>query len=201
MHEPIPPPGFPAEIPSPDTLDALHAVMRRCTRCALYQSRTHVVPGAGDPDAEVLFVGEAPGAAEDQEGIPFIGRSGLLLDEMLAAGGIRRDRVFIASTVRCRPPRNRDPRTREVRACAGWVAEQIRLIDPTLVVPLGRFGLQHFLPGARITLLQATLQEVEYGTRTLRLFPLLHPSAILRNPKLRDRYAEQFRELGQLMRS
>lgn len=189
-------PGFPAEIPSPATLGQLHEVMLRCTRCDLYLSRTQVVPGSGDPNADLLLVGEAPGATEDKLGIPFVGSSGKLLDAMLAAAGITREEVFIANVVRSRPPRNRPPKPRELRACAGWLAEQIRIIQPRLVVTLGRFALQHFVPGGKITTLQGAIQHVEYGTETLRLLPLLHPSAVLRNPDLREPYEKQFRALG-----
>ena len=194
------PPGFPAEIPSPATLEELHEVMRRCTRCELYLSRTQVVPGAGNPNADLLLVGEAPGAKEDELGIPFVGASGKLLDSMLAAAGIDRDEVFIANVVRSRPPANRAPKPREIRACAGWLAEQIRIIGPVLVVTLGRFALQHFIPGGKITQLQGEVQEVEYGPATVRVLPLLHPSAVLRNPLLREPYEKQFVALGGLHR-
>jgi DNA polymerase len=193
-------PGFPAEIPAPDTLEALHRVMVRCTRCDLFLSRTQVVPGAGDPRARLLFVGEAPGANEDREGLPFVGASGRLLDAMLATAGVERSEIFIANVVRCRPPGNRAPRTREIRACAGWLAEQIRLVQPRLVVTLGRFALQHFIPDGKITRLQGELRTVDYGDARIRLLPLLHPSAILRNPDLRPSYEAQFRELGEFVR-
>jgi DNA polymerase len=191
------PPGFPAEIPSSPTLEELNGVMIRCTRCDLFLSRTQVVPGAGNPRARVLFVGEAPGANEDRQGVPYVGPSGRLLDAMLKAGGIARGEVFIANVVRCRPPQNRSPRAREIRACAGWLAEQIRLIDPQLVVTLGRFALQHFIPDGKITKLQGELQRVDYAGRPLRVLPLLHPSAILRNPDLRPSYESQFVALGE----
>jgi uracil-DNA glycosylase family 4 len=194
--KPKEPPGFPAEIPSPASLDELHGVMVRCTRCDLSLSRTQVVPGAGDARASLLFVGEAPGANEDREGVPFVGASGRLLDAMLEEAGIERDQVFIANVVRCRPPKNRNPRAREIRACAGWLAEQIRLVQPGLVATLGRFALQHFIPGGKITQLQATLQQIDYGGREVRVFPLLHPSAVLRTPDLRPRYQEQFQQLA-----
>ncbi len=198
--EPLEPPGFPAEIPSPPTLEELHQVMVRCTRCDLSLSRTQVVPGAGSPRAEILFVGEAPGYHEDRQGVPFVGASGKLLDTMLEVAGIDRDEVFIANVVRCRPPENRNPRAFEIRACAGWLAEQIRLIEPRLVVPLGRFALQHFLPQGKITQLKGSLQELEYDERTLALFPLLHPSAVLRAPDRRPEYEEDFRRLGETWR-
>lgn len=193
---PILEPGFPAEIPASDTLSELHEVMVRCTRCDLFLSRTQVVPGAGDPEAQLLFVGEAPGANEDLNGVPFVGASGRLLDAMLAGAGIQRSVVFIANVVRCRPPKNRNPRTREIRACAGWLAEQIRLIQPRLVVTLGRFALQHFVPDAKVTRVQGIPQLVEYGGSKVTLVPLLHPSAVLRNPNLRESYQAQYRALA-----
>lgn len=193
------PPGFPAEIPSPPDLPALHAAMVRCTRCDLALSRTQVVPGSGAPAARILFVGEAPGAKEDRDGLPFVGASGRLLDEMLGAAGLTRDEVFIANVVRCRPPRNRNPRTREIRACAGWLAEQIRLIAPSIVVTLGRFALQHFIPGAKITLLEGTLQDVDYAGRPVTLYPLLHPAAILRSQNRKPEYRSRFERLPQLV--
>ena len=196
---PLEPPGFPAEIPGPATLEELHQVMVRCTRCDLFLSRTRVVPGAGNPRARILFVGEAPGASEDREGVPFVGASGRLLDAMLVAAGIRREDVFIANVVRCRPPENRNPKAREIRACAGWLAEQIRLIQPEFVVTLGRFALQHFVPDGKITQLQASVQRVPYEDRQLQLFPLLHPSAILRSPDRRPMYEDHFRKLAALV--
>jgi uracil-DNA glycosylase len=191
------PPGFPDTIPSPPTLEELHAVMVRCTRCDLAISRTQVVPGAGSPSAELLIVGEAPGGSEDRKGVPFVGASGRLLDEMLELAGIRREQVFIANVVRCRPPENRNPRVGEIRACAGWLAEQIRLLEPRLVVVLGRFALQHFVPQGKITQLQGTLQEIDYQGRRLGLFPLLHPAAVLRSPERRPDYEAHFRRLGE----
>lgn len=185
-------PGFPAEIPSPGTLRALHEVMVRCTRCDLALSRTNVVPGAGAAGARILLVGEAPGATEDRDGVPFVGASGRLLDSMLETARIARDDVFIANVVRCRPPENRNPRAREIRACAGWLAEQVRIIGPVLIVTLGRFALQHFVPDGKITRLQGELLEVEYGQTAVRVYPLLHPSAVLRSPHLRPSYEAQF---------
>jgi DNA polymerase len=158
-----------------------------------------VVPGAGSEAASLLIVGEAPGAKEDARGVPFVGASGRLLDDMLRAASITRDKVFIANVVRCRPPANRDPRTHEINACAGWLVEQIRLIDPAFVVTLGRFALQHFIPGGRITRFQGEVRTIEYANRRLKLYPLLHPAAVLRNPPLRPSYEEQFRKLRHLL--
>lgn len=198
---PSEPPGFPSEIPSPATLRALAEVMLRCTRCDLALSRTRVVPGAGAEKARLLLVGEAPGASEDREGVPFVGASGRLLNGMLEEVGIARDAVFIANVVRCRPPGNRNPRVREIRACAGWLAEQVRLIDPEVVATLGRFALQHFVPAGKITKVKGTMHEIEYGGAALRIFPLLHPSAVLRSPDLRPEYRSHFERLAATLRN
>ncbi len=198
-QESLPPPGFPALIPRASGLGELHDVMVRCTRCDLFQFRTHVVPGSGPRDARIFFVGEAPGAREDELGRPFVGRSGALLDEMLEGAGLRRESVFIANIIRCRPPGNRNPRAPEIRACGGWLAEQLRLIRPAVVVPLGRFALQHFRPGGKITQLQGAPLPVSYEGEPLTLFPLLHPSAVLRDPRKRDDYAAHFRTLASLL--
>lgn len=200
-NDPLEPPGFPAEIPSPPTLAELHQVMVRCTRCDLSLSRTQVVPGAGDSRAGVMFVGEAPGRTEDETGVPFVGASGKLVNAMLEIAGIDRDQVFIANVVRCRPPNNRNPKAFEIRACAGWLAEQIRLIQPGLVVPLGRYALQHFLPKGKITQLRGELHDIEYRDQPLKLFPLLHPSAVLRSPERRPEYEDNFRTLGEVWRN
>lgn len=199
--DPVEPPGFPAEIPSPQKLADLHVVMVRCTRCDLFLSRTQVVPGAGTERARVMIVGEAPGASEDKKGVPFVGRSGALLDTMLAEAGLAREDVFIANVVRCRPPENRNPRAAEIRACAGWLAEQIRLVKPEMVITLGRYALQHFIPSGRITQLQGEVQPLEEGGQSFALYPLLHPSAVLRDPRKREGYADQFRRIPTLLPS
>lgn len=192
-------PGFPAEIPSPTELEELHRVMRRCTRCDLFLSRTQVVPGAGPVGADLFFVGEAPGAMEDAKGLPFVGRSGALLDEMLLIAGLSRDEIFIGNLVRCRPARNRNPRAAELRACAGWLTEQIRLVRPRLMVTLGVLAAQRFLPGARITQVQGELHSSANLPDSLLLYPLLHPAAIIRNPRLRPDYEVQFRRLREFL--
>lgn len=181
------------------TLKPLHAVMRRCTRCDLFLSRTQVVTGAGSADASALLVGEAPGATEDMTGMPFVGRSGELLTRMLMLAGISREDVFVANVVRCRPPKNRNPRAAEIRACAGWLREQIRLIEPLVVVTLGRFALHHFLPDRQISQIQGEVLRIPYHGRERTLYPLLHPAAILRNRARVPEYEAQFLRLGRLL--
>lgn len=195
--------GEPAVVPAAPTLAALHAVMVRCTRCALATSRTQVVPGEGPPHARVMLVGEAPGEAEDHAGRPFVGASGRLLDRMLSLAGLRRADVFVANVVRCRPPANRAPRAAELRACAPWLRQEIRLVDPDAIVTLGRFALQHFLPEGKVRELrgQARLLEVEGRARLLAVF--VHPAAVLRarDPAERARYEAEFRTLGERLRA
>ena len=155
-----------------------------------------MVPGEGDPEADVLLIGEAPGASEDLEGRPFVGRSGKLLDELLGEAGLARADVFITNVVKARPPGNRDPTRAEVAHWMPVLEAQLALIAPKLVVPLGRHALAHFAPGAKIG-------EVHGRTVTERgreLFPLYHPAAALRSTKLREALFADARALGALLR-
>ncbi len=131
-------------------LEAVAAEVRACTRCRLATSRTHAVPGEGSADTEVVFVGEGPGQNEDQQGRPFVGAAGGLLTELIGSIGWRRDEVFITNVVKCRPPGNRDPEPDEMAACAPFLRRQMELLDPALVVTLGRYSMGAFMPGARI---------------------------------------------------
>lgn len=193
-------PRLPERVGHFRSLDALFEAMRDCTRCPLAEARTQVVPGVGPADAPVLFVGEAPGAREDRLGRPFVGAGGKLFDGLLAEVGLDRSAVFITNTVACRPPKNRDPRVREVRAHEPWLEDQIRLVAPHLLVTLGRIALTYFIPGAKITQLRGVPQSVERGGRTLPLLPLLHPAAVLRNPRaLMPGMREDFRRIPELL--
>jgi DNA polymerase len=153
-----------------------------CTRCDLAESRTQVVFGAGDPDADLMLVGEAPGAEEDRIGLPFIGRSGILLNRLLEESGISREEVFITSTLKCRTPGNRDPRAAEIESCRPWLFEQIRLIQPRVVATLGNFATR-LLSGnpAGITRVHGRAQVHTFGEHTVFLYPLFHPAAALRS--------------------
>lgn len=174
-----------------DSLDDLHEAMRACVACDLAASRTQVVPGVGPADADIMLLGEAPGASEDRGGAPFVGASGRLLDAILVELGIARSRLYITNTVACRPPSNRTPRTRETRAHAPWLEEQLRLVAPRVVVTLGRVPLAYFFPGARITDEHGRVRAVERGQVSFQLLPSFHPAAALRRrtellPVLRD---------------
>lgn len=161
-----------------DDLDRVAAAVRECTRCPLAAPRTRAVPGEGPADAELLFVGEGPGFHEDRQGRPFVGPSGELLDDLLSGVGLGRDRVFITNVVKCRPqpPPNRDPAPGEIAACAPYLDRQVALIDPLVIVPLGRFSLHRFLPGAAIS--KAHGRAVRQGGRTI--YPMFHPAFALR---------------------
>jgi DNA polymerase len=164
-------------------LDVIAAEVRACTKCPLSQTRTRAVPGEGHPDTEVMFVGEAPGQTEDRQGRPFVGRAGDLLVRLLSTLGWRRQEVFITNIVKCRPPGNRDPEPEEIAACAPYLQRQLAVLDPAVVVTLGRFSMGHFRPGERITQIHGTHAPVPSGTgaRDALAYALFHPAAALRS--------------------
>ena len=156
-----------------------------CTRCALAQGRTQVVFGSGSHDAELMFVGEAPGFHEDQQGVPFVGQAGKLLDELLGGIGLTRADVFVVNVLKCRPPGNRDPQPEEIASCEPHLFRQIELIQPKLVATLGNFATK-LLSGkpAGITRVHGYEQEVTLGARSVLLYPLFHPAAALYTPSM-----------------
>jgi DNA polymerase len=158
-------------------LQAIADEVRVCTACELHKGRTRAVPGEGPCNAEIMFIGEAPGQNEDQQGRPFVGQAGKLLEELLAEIGLTRHDVWIANVVKCRPPGNRDPRPEEIAACAGYLERQIALLQPKLIATLGRYSMEKFFPGAKITRVHG--QAKRNGARVL--IPLFHPAYVLRN--------------------
>jgi uracil-DNA glycosylase family 4 len=156
------------------------------------ETATQMVPGEGSPVAEVMLVGEAPGGSEDKQGRPFVGRAGKLLERLLGEAGLERADVWITNVVKARPPGNRDPRADEVAHCLPWLEQELALIQPRLVVPLGRHALAHFAPDAKISEVHGTL-AFERGRA---LFPLYHPAAALYNQRLRDTLLEDARALA-----
>jgi DNA polymerase len=189
----------PARVSRARSLAGLFRRMRCCTRCELALGRTRVVVGTGAAHAEIMFVGEAPGAQEDAAGEPFVGAAGRLFDSLLAGHEIARSDVFVTNVVACRPPANRTPKPREVAAHSPWLEEQIRLVDPRVIVTLGRAALTYFLPGAKITLLSGQPQPLSWQGRERTLLPLFHPAAALRARDLRPRLEEGFVVLRQLL--
>ncbi|HEX5589209.1 MAG TPA: uracil-DNA glycosylase [Candidatus Limnocylindrales bacterium] len=165
-------------------LEAIAGEVRSCTRCRLHAGRTRAVPGEGHPDTEVVFVGEGPGMNEDRQGRPFVGRAGDLLVRLLGTIGWRREEVFITNVVKCRPPDNRDPEPDEVAACLPYLRRQLEVLDPALVVTLGRHSMGRFIPDARIGQVHGTLHPVDpaTGAGSAMVYALYHPAAALRAP-------------------
>ena len=173
---------------------------RACTRCALAPGRTQVVFGAGNADAELMFVGEAPGFHEDQQGSPFVGRAGRLLEELLAENGMTRDEVFIANVLMCRPPGNRDPETDEIETCRPYLDAKIELIEPAVICTLGNFATKLLTrSSAGITRVHGRPQLHEHGGRAVWVYPLFHPAAALRTPRVKDQLREDFARLPELL--
>jgi uracil-DNA glycosylase family 4 len=169
-------------------LDQIAAEVAVCTRCPLHQGRTLAVPGEGHPDTEVVFVGEGPGYNEDQQGRPFVGAAGNLLNELLKQIGWKRQEVFITNVVKCRPPGNRDPETYEIEACAPFLRRQLEVLDPAVVVTLGRHSLGFFNPGARISGTHGTLRpaDPDTGAPNAMAYAMYHPAAALRQNALKQ---------------
>ena len=171
-----------------------------CTKCALSAGRTQVVFGSGSPDADLVFVGEAPGFHEDQQGVPFVGQAGKLLDRLLEGIGLTRADVFVANVLKCRPPGNRDPQPEEIAACEPHLFRQIELLEPVLVATLGNFATK-LLSGrpAGITRVHGQEQEVTLGARTVLLYPLFHPAAALYTPSMLKVLEEDFARIPALL--
>jgi uracil-DNA glycosylase len=171
-----------------------------CTKCPLHETRTKTVFGAGNADADLMFVGEAPGAEEDRQGLPFVGRAGQLLNQLLEEIGMARDDVFIANVLKSRPPGNRDPQPAEIAACEPYLFEQVRLIEPTVVCTLGNFATK-LLTGSQvgITKVRGTPQLHELGGRSVFLLPLLHPAAALRTPAMKETLRGDFATIPGLL--
>ena len=168
-----------------------------CTACALSRTRHKTVPGSGSPRADIMFIGEAPGYHEDQQGKPFVGPAGQFLDELLASIGLKREDVFIANVVKCRPPNNRDPQPDEIAACDHFLRRQIAAIKPKVVVTLGRFSMAKFFPGETISRIHGRARAQGGVT----YFPLYHPAAALHQPALRKTIEEDFKKLPDLIAS
>ena len=181
-------------------LVSLYRELRDCGECPLAATRTNLVFGSGDADADLMFVGEAPGFHEDQQGRPFVGRAGKLLEELLGEIGMRRDEVFITNVLMCRPPGNRDPLPEEIEECEPHLLKRIELIEPRVICTLGNFATK-LLTGSRrgITSVCGRPQERELSGRTVRLYPLFHPAAGLRSDAVRAQLREHFHRLPQLL--
>jgi DNA polymerase len=183
-----------------EALVELYREVSTCTACPLHSSRTNAVFGNGNADADLMFIGEAPGAEEDRQGLPFVGRAGQLLDELLQGIGLKREDVFVGNILKSRPPGNRDPQPEEIEACWPYLERQIELIEPKVIGTLGNFATKK-ITGSRvgITKVRGTPQVHELGGRTVFVMPLLHPAAALRTPSLVETLREDFAKLPGLI--
>lgn len=176
-------------------IQQLDQEIRVCTRCDLYRTATRAVPGEGPADADVMLVGEAPGFNEDKQGRPFVGPAGKFLDELLGAAGLKRSEVFITNVVKHRPPNNRDPLPAELAACRPWLEEQITLINPRLIVTLGRFSLGTFFPGSMISKVHGEIRQKDGRY----FFAMYHPAAALHQDRLRQTLIDDMGKLGEFI--
>ncbi|NJO82614.1 MAG: uracil-DNA glycosylase [Blastochloris sp.] len=171
------------------------ATVNGCVLCVLYKGRTKAVPGAGSPNTPILFIGEGPGFHEDRQGLPFVGKSGDYLEKLLAMIGLHRNQVFITNVVKCRPPENRDPLPDEIAACKPYLDRQIELIDPLVIVTLGRYSMARYFPGGKITQIHG---KPKYDAHRAYI-PLFHPAAVLRNPALEVQMEADFKHIPVLV--
>jgi DNA polymerase len=170
-----------------------------CHRCPLYQTAKHAVPGEGDPNTKIVFVGEAPGRVEDETGKPFVGRAGKLLDSLLASINLPRKSVFITSVIKHRPPKNRQPKSSEIKKCSYWLEDQLSIIKPKIIITLGRFGLEYFLPKKKISQIHGTIQKIVIKGKKILIFPVYHPAAGLRSTRNKKKLFADFQKLRQAL--
>lgn len=179
------------------TLAEIRSQVENCHRCSLCESRTNIVFGEGDSHAKVLIIGEAPGKNEDLQGRPFVGAAGKFLDELLVAAKLKREEVFIANVLKCRPPSNRNPRADEIEACAPFLRAQTKSIDPLVIVTLGNFATQFILKtGAGITSLRGQI----FQSGRFLVLPVFHPAAAIYDRSKRDVLINDFKQIGQVVR-
>jgi len=178
-------------------LTDLYRLMAACDACELSRGRTQVVPGEGAGDADILFIGEAPGFNEDQQGRPFVGAAGAFLDSLLSSVGFTRNDVYIANVIKCRPPNNRDPLPREIEACRPWLERQIAIIKPKIIVTLGRFSLARYMPNESISKVHGRPRRIG----DIVCFPMYHPAAALHQASLRKVIEEDMRALPEVLKS
>lgn len=182
------------------TLKNICSRVNSCQKCRLSQTRTNAVPGDGNPDADVMFIGEGPGKSEDEKGVPFVGAAGKFLDELLAEIGMNRSDVYITNVVKCRPPGNRDPQEDEIAVCWSYLEEQVKLIKPKLIVTLGRHAMNRFLPDLKISEAHGKAKRFKgVGTKMQVYFPMYHPAVALYNGSYREILKEDMRKIPKLL--
>jgi DNA polymerase len=183
-----------------ELLKEVYEQARGCELCPLHQTRTNVVFGAGNADAELMFIGEAPGANEDKLGLPFVGQAGKLLDRLLAEIGMQRADAFVANVLKCRPPNNRDPHPQEIESCQDYLRQQVDLIQPTVICTLGNFSTKLLRADTTgISRLHGREEVRIIGTRAVRLYPLYHPAAALYTPSMLETLRSDFQRIPDLL--
>ena len=178
-----------------ETLAQIAKEVEVCTNCELHHSRKKSVPGEGPAHSEIMFIGEGPGFHENEQGRPFVGAAGKFLDQLLAQAGVTRADVFIGNVVKCRPPQNRDPQTEELAACGEYLEQQIEAINPSIIVTLGRFSMNRFMPGAKISQVHGQMRKV--GERYV--IAMFHPAAALHQAALKPAILADFAKLPELL--
>jgi uracil-DNA glycosylase family 4 len=178
-----------------EVLDQIASEVAVCTNCNLHHSRKLAVPGEGPADAEIMCIGEAPGFHENEQGRPFVGAAGKFLEELLAGAGLKRSDVWIGNVVKCRPPGNRDPVPDELAACNEYLERQIRAIDPSIIITLGRYSMARFLPGAKISAVHGQMKKI--GDRYV--IAMFHPAAALHQASLKPSILADFAKLPELL--
>lgn len=174
-----------------DTLTQIASEVAKCEKCKLHSTRKRTVPGEGPDNAKIMFIGEGPGYHENEQGRPFVGQAGKFLDELLASIKMKRSDVFIANVVKCRPPQNRDPEPDELAACNDYLERQIVVINPKVIVTLGRYSMEKFFPGAKVSSIHGQAKKIK-GRLVVAMF---HPAAALHQPKYRSMIEEDFKKL------
>lgn len=180
---------------TPESLAQIACEVSACTKCALHKTRIKSVPGEGPENAEIMCIGEGPGANEDQQGRPFVGQAGKFLGELLGLAGLKREEVWIGNVVKCRPPGNRDPLPEELLACNGYLERQIDALEPKIIITLGRFSMGKFFPSAKISAVHGQMRKV--GNRFV--IPMFHPAAALHNPTYLPLIKADFAKLPELL--
>lgn len=175
----------------------IHKQVDGCTRCDLHKNITHYVPGMGTEQTDILVVGEGPGKNEDLQGLPFVGASGKFLDKLFESIGMTRADIYISNVVKCRPPENRDPEPKEIEACSTWLEAQILVINPKIIVTLGRYSMAKFLPGVTISKVHGQPKRRQSDGRII--FPCYHPAVALYNGSMRDVLMEDFQRLAKVL--
>jgi DNA polymerase len=183
-----------------ESLKRVYEEARDCVRCPLHQTRTTVVFGSGNADADLMFVGEAPGANEDRMGLPFVGQAGKLLDKLLGEIGLERNQVWICNVLKCRPPDNRDPHPNEIESCQGYLRRQVDLIEPVVICTLGNFSTKLLRADTTgISRLHGRAEVRIIGSRAVRLYPLFHPAAALYTPSTLEMLRGDFHRIPELL--